>query len=142
MSEAEPVIEGAMGEMSVMWNSYLQKYMLMNLDNTRLTILLRTADTPWGPWSPPRVVVTAREHPGLYAPNVHPQWVEDSGRVVYFTMSLWSEYNVFLMKVDLTQLDGLHTLVAGPSVTGLLVWQLKTQVVSRLERDCCPSPQI
>lgn len=138
MSQAEPVIAGDMGEMSVMWNSYLHKYMLMNLDNSRLVILLRTADAPWGPWSAPSVVVTAREHPGLYAPNVHPQWVEDSGRIVYFTMSLWSEYNVFLMKADLTQLGGLHTLAAGLSALWALSWPLEARVVSRPEQRLLP----
>jgi hypothetical protein len=133
MSQAEPVIDDDMGEMSVMWNSYLHKYMLMNLDNVQLVILLRTADAPWGPWSAPRIVVTAREHPGLYAPNVHPQWIEDSGRIVYFTMSLWSQYNVFLMKVDLTQLGGLHTLASGLHIAGLLPWSPEARVVSRAE---------
>jgi hypothetical protein len=136
-SDADAVVDGDMGEMSAMWNSYLGKYMLINLDNVRLAILLRTADEPWGPWSAPRVVVTAREHPGLYAPNVHPQWVEDSGRIVYFTMSLWSEYNVFLMKVDLTQLGGLHTMGTGLSIAWLPPWPLEAQVVSRPEQGCC-----
>jgi len=131
-SEANPVIDGAMGEMSVMWNSYLHKYMLMNLDNPRLAILLRTADAPWGPWSAPQIVVTAREHPGLYAPNIHPQWAEDGGRIVYFTMSIWSDYNVFLMKVDLTQLG--ITVGAGVFIAWLLPWSLEVQVMSRTEQ--------
>ena len=138
MSEAEPIIEGAMGEMSVMWNSYLNKYVLMNLDNVRLAILLRTADAPWGPWSAPRIVVTAREYSGLYSPNVHPQWVEDSGRIVYFTMSLWSEYNVFLMKVDLTSLGGLHTVASGLYTTWLHSRPPEARVVSRLEQGKLP----
>jgi len=134
MSTAQPVIEGEMGEMSVMWNSYLHKYMVMNLDNVRLAIVLRTADAPWGPWSAPRVVVTAQEYSGLYAPNIHPQWVEDSGRIIYFTMSLWYRYNVFLMRVDLTELSGLHVLALGLFSLGLPPWPLQTQVMSRLEQ--------
>jgi len=141
MSEAEPVIDGEMGEMSVMWNSYLHQYMLMNLDNVRLSIVLRTAVAPWGPWSAPRVVVTTREQSGLYAPNIHPQWVEDSGRIVYFTMSLWYHYNVFLMKVDLTQLGGMAGSVAGLFLAGWSPCPLEALVVSRLDHGCCPSPE-
>lgn len=105
--DAQPVLEAPMGEISVMWNTYLGKYMVLNLDDVQKQILIRTADSPWGPWSAPRIIIQRPEYVGFYAPNIDPLLVEDGGRIVYFTMSLWFEYNVYLMKVDLTPLWGL-----------------------------------
>lgn len=73
------------------------------------------AHSPWGPWSAPRIIIQRPEYVGFYAPNIDPILVEDDGRIVYFTMSLWFEYNVYLMKVDLTPLWGLashHLLIS------------------------------
>lgn len=107
---AEPIIEAHTGEITVMWNSYLSKYMVMNLDDVVKQILIRTAQSPWGPWSQPSTVISRPEYIGFYAPNIDPVLVEESGRIIYFTMSLWNEYNVYLMKVDLTELSGLYYL--------------------------------
>ncbi len=105
-NDAELVLEAPTGEISIMWNTYLEKYMMLNLDDVAKKIYVRTAQSPWGPWSPPRTIISRPEYIGFYAPNIDPILVEDNGRIVYFTMSLWNEYNVYLMKVDLTQLLG------------------------------------
>jgi hypothetical protein len=105
------VIEAPTGEVTAMWNPYLNQYMLMNLDDVAKKLYLRTAQSPWGPWSPPRTVISIPEYIGFYAPNIDPVLIEDNGRLVYFTMSLWTEYNVYLMKVDLTQLGGTLRLI-------------------------------
>jgi hypothetical protein len=105
-TEAQPVFEAPTGELTAMWNPYLNQYMVMNLDDVAKKLYLRTAQSPWGPWSPPRVVLSTPEYFGFYSPNIDPVLVEDNGRIVYFTMSLWTEYNVYLMEVDLTQLGG------------------------------------
>ncbi len=105
-NDAEPILEAPTGEISIMWNSYLEKYMMLNLDDVAKKIYVRTAQSPWGPWGPPRTIISRSEYIGFYAPNIDPLLVEDNGRIVYFTMSLWNEYNVYLMKVDLTQLHG------------------------------------
>ena len=45
-----------MGELSVTFNRYLQKWlMLYNCDSPR-GINFRVSEAPWGPWSPPRVL--------------------------------------------------------------------------------------
>ncbi|MFX1539716.1 MAG: DUF4185 domain-containing protein, partial [Promethearchaeota archaeon] len=105
---AQPVIEAPTGEMSVMWNAYLERYMMIHLDDVAKKIVIRIAQMPWGPWSQPHTVITRPEYVGFYAPNIDPILVEDNGRIVYFTMSLWAEYNVYLMKVDLTRLWGIY----------------------------------
>ncbi|MFW9986193.1 MAG: DUF4185 domain-containing protein [Candidatus Odinarchaeota archaeon] len=107
-ADAQPVIEAPTGEMSVMWNAYLERYMMIHLDDVAKKIVIRIAQMPWGPWSQPHTVITRPEYVGFYAPNIDPILVEDNGRIVYFTMSLWAEYNVYLMKVDLTRLWGIY----------------------------------
>jgi hypothetical protein len=105
-SDAEPVIDAPTGEITVMWNAYLDKYILINLDDVVKKIYVRTAQSPWGPWSAPFTIISRPEYIGFYAPNIDPRLIEDNGRIVYFTMSLWNEYNVYLMKVDFTRLLG------------------------------------
>ena len=87
-------------EMSVAWNDYLGKYLMMYM-NFLGNIVLRTADNPQGPWSLPKTLVTTASMPGgIYAPYIHP-W--SSGSNLYFTLSLWSTYSVMLMKTTLTK---------------------------------------
>jgi hypothetical protein len=107
-TDAQPIIKAPIGEISVMWNAYLERYMMMNLDDIEKKIVIRTAQMPWGPWSQPHTVITRPEYIGFYAPNIDPILVEEDGRIVYFTMSLWAEYNVYLMRVDLTSLYGMY----------------------------------
>jgi hypothetical protein len=121
-TEAQPVFEAPTGELTVMWNPYLNQYMVMNLDDVAKKLYLRTAQSPWGPWSPPRTVISTPEYLGFYSPNIDPVLVEDNGRIVYFTMSLWNEYNVYLMKVDLTQLGGTLCLRVNEVLVSSLLW--------------------
>ena len=103
---------GNVSEMSVQYNKYLDKYVVM-YGNGANNVILRTADTPEGPWSAPVTVATSLQYPGLYAPLVHP--LSGTGELtdalgdpdvnnLYWNMSLWGNYNVVLMKTDLTPL--------------------------------------
>lgn len=103
---------GNVSEMSVQYNDYLGKYVVM-YGNGANNVILRTADTPEGPWSEPITVATSIQYPGLYAPMIHPLsgtgQLTDSGGApdvsnLYWNMSLWGNYNVVLMKTDLTNL--------------------------------------
>lgn len=95
---AVPIIDGQVGEMSAQYNTYLRQYLVM-YGNEAGDVLLRTAPAPQGPWSPPQTVVSAMQTPGgAYAPYLHP-W--STGKELYYTLSLWSAYNVMLMKTTL-----------------------------------------
>ena len=103
---------GNVSEMSVQYNEYLDKYVVM-YGNGANNVILRTADTPEGPWSAPVTVATSLQYPGLYAPLVHPlsgtgELTDELGdpdlNNLYWNMSLWGNYNVVLMKTDLTPL--------------------------------------
>jgi len=108
--DAQPVLEAPTGEITAMWNNYLGQYMLMNLDDVAKKLYVRTAYSPWGPWSSPRTIISRPEYIGFYAPNIDPILIEDDGRIIYFTMSLWNEYNVYLMKVNLSSIGGVYNL--------------------------------
>ena len=85
-------------EMSVAWNDYLKKFVMLYTDSFS-NVVMRTADKPEGPWSLATKVVSTTDVPGgIYAPYIHP-W--SSGRDLYFTLSLWSNYSVMLMRTTL-----------------------------------------
>jgi hypothetical protein len=103
---------GNVSEMSVQYNDYLGKYVMM-YTNSQNNVELRYADEPYGQWSAPITVATSVQYPGLYAPMIHPwsgtgQLVNSDGTpdvsTLYWDMSLWGNYNVVLMKTDLTSL--------------------------------------
>lgn len=99
MSAAETVLEGTVGELSVVFNDYLERWLMTYTSNDNAVI--SEGITPWGPWSDPHVITTQAEHPGLYAPFMNPRYVSDDGKTVYFAMSLWGPYNVFWFSMDL-----------------------------------------
>lgn len=95
---ATEVFPGPVGEMSAQYNTYLKKYLVIYGDRTG-NVMYRTAPAPQGPWSPETVIITETQLPGgPYAPYLHP-WT--TGKELYFNLSLWSAYNVMLMKTTL-----------------------------------------
>jgi len=103
---------GNVSEMSVQYNEYLGKYVMMYGDGNN-NVKLRYADSPEDEWSAPITVATSATYPGLYAPMIHPwsgtgKLVDGNGNpddsTLYWNMSLWGNYNVVLMKTDLTSL--------------------------------------
>lgn len=106
---------GNVSEMSVQYNDYLGKYVVLYANGSN-NVVLRTADTPEGPWSDPVTIATSLQYPGLYAPMIHP-WsgtgilnseADGSGTPdvsnLYWNMSIWGNYNVVLMQTDLSSL--------------------------------------
>lgn len=103
---------GNVSEMSVQYNEYLGKYVMMYGDGNN-NIKMRYADSPEDAWSAPITVATSATYPGLYAPMIHPwsgtgKLVDSNGNpddsTLYWNMSLWGNYNVVLMKTDLSSL--------------------------------------
>jgi hypothetical protein len=91
-------------EMSVQYNKTLGKYVAMHGDQFN-NVILRTSDTPEGAWSGPTVVM-GQQGGGIYAPMMHP-WSPSTlgtGDDLYFNLSVWNDYNVWLVKTDLTKL--------------------------------------
>lgn len=101
IAAAAYVVPPAVGELSVRWNEHYGTWVMMYLSGDEYAIVLRTADALTGPWSEERVVATGQEFPQLYAPYQLPKW--NAGEDIYFTMSMFGPYQVFLMK---TRLNG------------------------------------
>jgi hypothetical protein len=72
---------------------------MMYLNEDKYAIVLRTADALPGPWSEEWIVATGQDFPSLYAPYQLPKW--NDGPDIYFTMSLFGPYQVYLMKTSL-----------------------------------------
>ena len=100
-SAAVPVVPPPVGELSVMWNNYLGRWIMTYLDERQAALVIREAPAPWGPWSPGLPLVSGSAFPGLYAPYMHPRYVENDGETVYFSMSLWGPYAVYWMRARL-----------------------------------------
>lgn len=98
-ASAQPVSIGAAGELSVVYNTYFERYLMTYLNEDRGSIVMRDAPTPTGPWSGEKVLATSSEYPGLYGSFIHP-WT-NNGTDLYFIMSQWEPYNTFLMKASL-----------------------------------------
>ena len=95
---ATVVIPGPVGEMSAQYNTYLKQYLVLYTNGAN-DVVARTAPAPQGPWSPEQVLVPSMQFPGgIYGPFLHP-W--STGRELYYNLSLWSAYNVMLMKTVL-----------------------------------------
>ena len=95
---ATPVIPGPVSEMSAQYNTHLKQYLAL-YGNGANDVVMRTAPAPQGPWSPEQLLVPSSQIPGgIYAPLLHP-W--STGKEIYYNLSLWSAYNVMLIKTVL-----------------------------------------
>lgn len=128
--DSAPLIDqDCVGEVSVAWTPDLAKWvMLYNCGQQPSRILLRTADRPWGPYSPPQTLFDAAADNGFcrfmnaagceiladsHAPQVagdpyapyqiakFAKGVAGEYSDIYFLMSTWNPYNVVLMKARL-----------------------------------------
>ncbi|RYG36952.1 DUF4185 domain-containing protein [bacterium] len=126
-ADARPLFEHPqLGEVSVAWNEPFRRWiMLYNSGNPR-GIVMRTSETPWGPWTEPDVLYNPQDgygkymhvswksdrvdsvhdprrendYGGEYAPYMIPKFSKKNG-TIYFVMSTWNPYNVVLMRAKL-----------------------------------------
>lgn len=100
-SSASVVVPAPVGEFSVAWNAYLARWVMLYLDERLDAIVVRTAEELTGPWTDASLVASARDHPQLYAPFIIP-FPSDEPEI-FFTMSRWDNYNVYLMHLKLAE---------------------------------------
>lgn len=102
VAKSKSVVPEPVSEMSVAWNDYLQRYVMMYGNEEQLALVARTAENPEGPWSAPTTLLNPLETAGgIYAPYIHPI---TSGNEMYFTASRWVDYNVMLFRTNLDRL--------------------------------------
>ncbi len=97
------IVEPPVGELSVLWNPFLQRWIMMYLNENKACIEVREAEQPYGEWSEPTAVACANDYPALYGAFMHDKYIENDGETVYFLMSRFGPYNVFLMEVVFQQ---------------------------------------
>jgi len=104
---ATPVIEAPVGETSLMYLEKQQKWIVTYLldhfydikdKRTGHTLVYRESEDLIH-WSEIKVLASDKEYPGLYCAYIHP--LKNNGDKLYFLMSLWKPYNVFLMTADI-----------------------------------------
>lgn len=103
MKQAKVIVDSTVGELSVVWNDYLQRWLMTYTDGGGDGADIREAAAPWGPWSDAMTLVSAADVPGLYAPYMLPAYTANGGRTIYFTLSIWDPYNVFWYRADLVE---------------------------------------
>ena len=105
---ATAIIEGPVGEASLLYHEKYKRWIIAysydgayEAVNKKMihALVYRDAKQLNSKWSDMKVLTTEKEYPGLYSPYFHPD-ANDSD-TVYFTMSLWKPYNVFLMKANI-----------------------------------------
>lgn len=101
-ANAKTIVEDTVGELSVAWNVYLQRWLMTYTTGNGDGSTIRESSTPWGPWGKGHTLVSASKVVGgIYAPFMLPQYTTNGGRTIYFTLSIWDPYNVFWYKADL-----------------------------------------
>lgn len=104
---ATPILRGPVGEASLMWHKKFKRWILTynydpGYDKTPLikTYAILYCDTEdITQWGTPKVLATADKYPGLYGAYMHP--LKDKDDQLWFLMSMWGPYNVFLMNADI-----------------------------------------
>jgi Domain of unknown function (DUF4185) len=103
------ILPAPVGELSVRWNSNYQKWIMTYLNETTFGAVLRTADCLTGPWTDEEIIASSDIYPQLYAPYLLPRW--NDGPEIYFTMSQFGPYNVYLLE---TKLDNVAPSTQAP----------------------------
>ncbi|MFC4603844.1 DUF4185 domain-containing protein [Rhodococcus kronopolitis] len=93
-----PVMSGNAAELSVRYDARRDLWQMSYLDTLAGTIVLRQAKTPQGSWTDAVPLVNAVDYPKIYGGFIHPWSTEHD---LYFTVSEWDSYNVYLMHAKL-----------------------------------------
>ncbi|MEO6150364.1 MAG: DUF4185 domain-containing protein, partial [Mucilaginibacter sp.] len=96
---ATKIFDSPVGEISLVYNTHFNRWIVTYLADWPDGIVMRDAANITGPWTKARTVVSAITTPGLYGAFIHPQ--KNNSDDLYFLMSVWNPYNVFLVKTKL-----------------------------------------
>lgn len=99
--QASVIIADKVGELSIIYNETHKKWFIAYFNSDRYNITMRSATDIQGPWSEPFELASGWQYPRLYGSYFHP--LSSKGDKLYFLMSLWLPYNVFLMEVELAE---------------------------------------
>lgn len=97
------IVEPQVGELSVCYNEYLQKYVMSYYSKNK--IVMRTSDNLID-WGEIEIITTSSEFTRLYGGFSHELYMDNKGKVMYFLISQYMDkslaeegYNVRLLRV-------------------------------------------
>lgn len=88
----------------MIWSEDLGRWLMTTMADNADAVLYEGL-APWGPWGEPLSLFTQAELPGLYAPVLHPRFIANDGRTIWFGLSEWLPYNVFWYRAELVVAD-------------------------------------
>ncbi|RZK81365.1 MAG: DUF4185 domain-containing protein [Pedobacter sp.] len=97
--KADVIIDAPLGEMSLMYHTKYKRWLLTYLNEKKAELVLRDATVITGLWSEEQTLVKGANYPGLYGAFIYP--AKTNSDQLYFMMSMWRPYNVFLMKATI-----------------------------------------
>ncbi|MDR1864333.1 MAG: DUF4185 domain-containing protein [Bacteroidales bacterium] len=98
-SAASVIFEGTVGEASLMYHKGFNRWIVTYFDSEKYALMYRDAAEITGVWTKEKTLATGVSYPQLYGSFMHP--AKDSDARLYFLMSQWKPYNVFLMRADM-----------------------------------------
>lgn len=101
-SNATTVLDGTVGELSVMYLEEYGRFLTLYFDSQKYAICYRSAARMQGPWSEERVLCSGYDpqYAQLYGSYIHPLSAKEGSNKIYWTISQWQPYNVFFMEAD------------------------------------------
>lgn len=113
-SNAKPLFSSrCVGELSVRWNYYLEKWlMLYNCAFCNTTgVVIRLADNPWGPWSTPKIVFDRADAYGHFIHQPGRDKLYDKDRERDLPSDWGYEYGPYQMSPYTTGIRGRYTKI-------------------------------
>ncbi len=97
--KATNLFDDAAGELSFIYHKKSRNWVLLYFNEKRYEISARYTNDLTGEWSAPQGIAHGKEYPKLYGSYIHPLSVDKDS--IYFLMSIWEPYNVFLMRTKI-----------------------------------------
>lgn len=101
-SQSTLILDGKVGELSFIYMKKAKRWLVAYFDPDAYAIVYRTAEELTGTWSPKRNLARGLNFAQLYGSYIHPLSAE-SETEIYYTMSQWQPYNVFLMRAPINK---------------------------------------
>lgn len=101
-NQATIIINDKVGELSFIYNETHKKWIIAYFNGDRYNITMRIADEITGSWGEAYELAAGKEYAQLYGSYFHP--LSTTGDHLYFLMSMWLPYNVFLMRAEIADM--------------------------------------
>lgn len=91
-------LDRRVSELSVQYNEHLGKWLAL-YESTQ-GMVLRQADSPEGPWSSAKTLISRAQVPDIYGGYMYPHQTDGN---LYWVATSWHSYNAVVYKTDLAK---------------------------------------